>query len=151
MKYRSNWLRSQGFKIFLCCLCIASVFLYKNIINRNLILAVDTGSISDARWALHWGADPNTCIDGRSYFMDKAGYTPVLLQSIMNTNKNPLRERVPMSEEMVRLLLEAGADVHLKGSDLLEEYDATSYVNSSQGSDLPPSVVQVVNEYAKRK
>ncbi len=149
--FRSWWLRLAGFLvgIFLFVLAGIGILLRQDSLNRNLIDAVRAGNVQGVEQALRAGADPNACDDARNSFWDRAGWEPVLMYAIEDSSEHP------QSEAIVRMLLEAGADVHEKSllypGDTTGS-DAVSIVKPrEEAPPLPPGVVTMVMKYANRK
>ena len=135
--------------VILLALVSGGLLLHRDRLNRELIEAVRAGNVQGVRQALQAGADPDTCIDGRSSFWDRAGWATVLTLAIIYSSERP------QNEAIVRMLLEAGADVHEKNGDFpgdREGGDAVSVVKPREGAPpLPRGVVELVMQYANRK
>ena len=148
---RNRWLRLAGLLVFISLLASVGVglLLRRDRLNRELIVAVRVGNVQGVRQALRAGADPNACHDARHSFWDRDGWIPVLMVAIIDSSEHP------QNEAIVRMLLEAGADVHEKNGDFpgdREGEDAVSLVKPSAGSSPPLHGVEaIVMQYANRK
>ena len=146
----SRRFRLIGFLVcasLLVCAYIASL-LHRDSLNRKLIAAVLAGNVQGVGQVLRGGADPNACADARDSMFDPSGYNPVLIEAILGSREHPQNELI------VRMLLEAGADVHAKGAltatGLSDKYDAVDSVNDVSVS-APRGVTELVMQYANRK
>ena len=145
---RNRWLRLIGLLvgIFLLALAGIGLLLGRDSLNRDLIATVRAGNVQGVEQALRAGADPNACDDARNYFFDRAGWNTVLTVAIIYSSERP------QNEAIVRMLLEAGADVHKKNGDFPGDTngdDAVAVVQSTPS--LPRGVVELVMQYANRK
>lgn len=137
-KTRLGYLPCKGFRLlwFVVAFLGFRYFYYRNI-NSSLVSAVDSGDVKGVQRALEWGANPNEIeYDQGAGFWDIHVFRPVLLRATFDKN-----------EQIVRLLLEAGADVCTEG---MIGDNALDYVREPDFT-IPPKIKHLVLEYAKKQ